>query len=166
MGLARPPASASPEKNPTIHRRQFGGTVHSAQRGKERSISDPGLGVMVVSTVSTRVVTWRPWPDAVALRMKPRSGRNASNHWPGECGAWERLAELEQSMAGATSSIGHTDTVDRVKGTPFATSGLRRAVEQPPAGLRRGRVWLSLTCRGGTFDQGEAYTASPEVAAH
>ncbi len=25
-------------------------------------------------------------------------------------------------MAGATSSIGHTDTVDRVKGTPFAAA--------------------------------------------
>ncbi|MCY1291030.1 hypothetical protein D3C76_869680 [compost metagenome] len=50
---------------------------------------------------------------------------------------------MGRSMAGATSSIGHTDTVDRVKGMPFAaaaraacTSPRRAYIPVRPTGAR------------------------------
>jgi len=71
-----------------------------------------------MSTVNTRVVTPAACARSSALRMKPRSRSMYS---------WNHIG---RRIAGATSSIGQTDTVDRVNGTP-RLSAARAACTSP-----------------------------------
>ncbi|MNY42305.1 hypothetical protein D3C86_1771790 [compost metagenome] len=86
---------------------------------------------MGISTVNTSVEQPAALARSSALRIKPRSRRTYS---------WNHIGRL---MVGATSSIGQTETVERVNGMPLVsaaaaacTSPRRAYIPHRPTGAR------------------------------